>query len=61
MLGQVGAVIDHDVPRALLLQLEEVVVVALVRLDELRVRVRVRVRGGTSVHNTSRQYISHTW
>ena len=34
VLGQVRAVIDHDVPRALLLQLEEVVVVALVRLDD---------------------------
>ena len=32
MLGQVGAVVDDDVPRALLLQLEQVVPIALVRL-----------------------------
>jgi len=34
VLGQMGAVVDDDVPRALLLQLEQVVPIALVRLDE---------------------------
>ena len=32
VLGQVRAVVDHDVPRPLLLQLEQVVPIALVRL-----------------------------
>ena len=37
VLGQVGAVVDDDVPRALLLQLEQVVPIALVRLVTVRV------------------------